>query len=151
MNDYVTFEACITPMLWGETVYTVLPLPPDVLDALGAAKRVEGEFGEHPVNLAIAKAPKDVIDTPFLWTGKSLLDRIGIAPGDVFEARLRPSDPDLVEVPGDVMRALRSAGAVDAWDALAPGNRRGALHQIDLAKRAATRASRITKLIGEVT
>lgn len=150
MTSYVTFEACITPMQWGETIYTVLPLPPEVLSALGPAKRVEGEFAEHPINLAIAKAPKNIIETSFLWTGKSLLDRIGISPGVTFEARLRPSDPNMVDVPQDVMHALRSSGTLEGWDSLTPGKKRGALHQIESAKRAETRIKRISALISDL-
>lgn len=145
MSDYVTFDAMIVPMEWGDTVYTVLPLPSDVTQALGDAKRVEGEFNDFPVNLAIAKAP--VIDTPFLWTGKSLLDRTGLVPNERFEARLRAADPNAVDVPTDVLTALRSGGVLAAWEALTPGKQRGHLHQIDTAKRAETRAKRIAALI----
>lgn len=145
MSQFVTFEAMIVPMEWGETVYTVLPLPPDVAAALGDAKRVEGEFEDHPVNLAIAKAP--VIDGPFLWAGKSLLDRTGIEPNKPFEARLRAADPNAVDVPPDVRNALRSSGFWDRWDAWTPGKKRGALHRIETAKRSETRAVRIAGLI----
>ncbi|WP_050529624.1 YdeI/OmpD-associated family protein [Pseudaestuariivita atlantica] len=149
MTGYVTFTARIVPMEWGDSTYTVLPLPDDVRAALGPAKRVEGEINEHPVNLAVTRAP--VLDMPFLWTGKSLLDEIGIAPGDEVEVRLRPADPDAVDVPRDVTLALRSAGVTDAWDALTPGKRRGLLHTVKTAKRAETRARRIHALIAQLT
>ncbi len=145
--DYTTFEARIEPMQWGDAVYTIVRLPPDVLTHLGKTKRVEGEFNDHPVNLAISKAPADVIDTPFLWAGKSLLDRSGLTPGEVFEARLRPAPDDLVEVPSDVMNAIRSAGLTDAWAALSPGKQRSALYPISTAKRPATRENRLAKLL----
>ena len=145
MNDYVTFEAMIVPMEWGETIYTVLPLPPNVAKALDGAKRVEGEFVDHPVNLAIAKAP--VIDGPFLWTGKTLLDGTGLAPNEPFEARLRAVDPNVVEVPTDVTNALRSSGSLEAWEGWSAGKKRGAIHQIEIAKRAETRVKRIAALI----
>lgn len=150
MSDYHTFDARVVPMPWGEAVYTVVPLSTEVLAALGKTKRVEGEFNDHPVNLAIAKAPANVIDTPFLWAGKSLLDRVGLAPGDVFEARLRPAPDDAVDVPTDVMNALRSSGLTDAWDALTPGKKRSALYPVETAKRPETRANRIAKLLGSL-
>lgn len=145
MTDYITFEATIEPMEWGDSTYTVLRLPPEIAAALAPAKRVEGEFGDHPVNLAITRAP--VIDDPFLWTGKTLLNRTGLRPGEVFEARLRPADPTAVDVPADVIRAIRSGGATDAWDALTPGKQRSLLYPVETAKRAETRAKRITKLV----
>ncbi len=150
MSDYVTFEAHITPMRWGEAIYTVVPLPSDVLHALGSTRRVEGEFNDHPVNLAISKAPADVIETPFLWAGKSLLDRIGLEPGEVFEARLRPAPDDAVDVPTDVTNALRSAGLTDAWEAMTPGKKRSALYPVETAKRPETRAKRIAKLLASL-
>ncbi|NKX43006.1 YdeI/OmpD-associated family protein [Roseicyclus persicicus] len=150
MSDYVTFEAVIEPIDWGGTIYTVVRLPPEVVAALGPTRRVEGEFAEHPVNLAVTRGPADVVDGAFLWSGKSLMDRTGLRPGEVFEARLRPAPDDAVEVPRDVTNALRSAGVLDAWEALTPGRRRGLLHRIETAKRAETRAARIAALIRDL-
>ena len=150
MNEYHCFEGQIEPMTWGDTTFTVLRLPADVAGALQAegAKRVEGEFGEHPVNLALSKAP--VLDGIFLWTGKTLLEASGLAPGERFEVRLKKADASIVEVPDDVRRALKSGGVLDDWEALTPGNRRGRLHQIETAKRAETRANRISKLVRDL-
>ncbi len=147
MTEYQTFDAQVIAMPWGKATYTVIPLSPNVLDALGPTKRVEGEFNDHPVNLAISKAPADVIDTPFLWAGKSLLDRMGLEPGEVFEARLRPAPDDVVEMPTDVMNALRSADLLDPWETLTPGKKRSALYPVETAKRPETRANRIAKLL----
>lgn len=145
MSGYITFEGCVIAIEWGDAVYTVLPLSPDVMDALGHPKRVEGEINDHPVNLAPQKAP--VIEDVFLWAGKSLLDRIGIAPGEPLEVRLRPADPDAVALPADVQAALFSAGRLAAWEAMTPGKRRAALHDVTSAKRAETRARRLAALI----
>lgn len=149
MSDYVPFEAVIEPMVWGNATYTVVRLPEAVLDRIGPTKRVEGEFADHPVNLAIARAP--VIDGAFLWAGRSLIERIGVAPGERFEARLRAVASDVVEVPADVTRALRSAGVTEAWEALTPGQKRRALYQIESAKRADTRARRLSSLCASLT
>ena len=150
MTDYLLFEGQIVSMEWGKSTYTVLPLPDDIAGALQAAgaKRVEGEINEHPVNLALSKAP--VIDGVFLWTGKSLLARIDVAPGEPLEVRLRKAD-DGVETPEDIVLALRQADATANWEALTPGKKRGLLHQINTAKRAETRAKRIAKLIADIT
>lgn len=151
MDDYITFEARIVPMEWGDNTYTVLPLPDDVTDALTAqgAKRVEGEINDHPVNLALTKAP--VIDQTFLWAGKSLLDDCGVTPGEWIDVRLRKADPNFVETPDDVLLALRQQDATSLWMALTPGKQRGHLHTINTAKRADTRAKRIAKLLTDLT
>lgn len=148
MSDYLSFEGQVVPMEWGKSVYTVLPLPDDIAKALQAdgARRVEGEINDHPVNLALTTAP--VIDQVFLWTGKSLLQEIGIAPGEPVYVRLRKAD-DSVETPEDVMLALRQADATAKWEALTPGKKRGLLHGVNTAKRAETRAKRIAKLIAD--
>lgn len=150
MNDYHTFEGRVVPMEWGKSTYTVLPVPDDIAAALQAegARRVEGEINDHPVNLALTKAP--VIDGVFLWAGKSLLDEIGIEPGEPLEVRLRKAD-DSVETPEDVMLGLHQADATSAWEALTPGKKRGLLHQVNTAKRAETRAKRIVKMIADIT
>jgi Bacteriocin-protection, YdeI or OmpD-Associated len=149
MTGYVTFEGRIEPMVWGRSTYTILRIPPDVLDALGPARRVEGEIAEHPVNLAPTRAP--VVEGAFLWAGQSLLDRIGIAPGDVVEVRLRPAPDDRVDVPDDLALAMRAADVISVWEALTPGKRRGLLYKIDTAKTEATRQKRIGLLVAELS
>lgn len=147
MSAYLSFEGAVEPVVWGDATYTVLPLPADIADALAAqgAKRVEGEIHEHPVNLALSRAP--VFDGVFLWAGKSLLDRIDLAPGIVTEVRLRKSDADHVDTPEDVSAALRAQGASAAWEALTSGKQRGLLYQIETAKRPETRSRRIQSLV----
>jgi len=148
MQEYVCFEGAVQPMPWGDKVYTVLPLPDEVVQALGKTKRVEGEIAETPVNLALTKAP--IIDQTFVYTGKTLLAEVGIAPGDVVEVRLRPAPDADVEVPTDVIAAVRAAGRLERWEALTPGKQRGLLHQINTAKRAETRAKRIAKMVADL-
>lgn len=137
-------------MPWGKSVYTILPLPEDVVTALDGTRRVEGEINDHPINLAIAKAPADIMDQPFLWTGKSLLAEAGIAPGELVEVRLRPARDDVVEIPDGLTDALRASELTGAWETLTPGKRRGLVHQIIKAKRPETRAKRIAKLVEEL-
>ena len=151
MEDYLAFQATVEPIAWGKSTYTILRLPtsvPEVLIASGA-KRVEGEIGDYPVNLALTRAP--VIEGLFLWAGQSLLRDAGIQPGELLDVRLRKVDPDQVETPEDVTAALRAAGKTHAWTALTAGKRRGMLYQVVSAKRAETRTKRIAKLIDELT
>ncbi len=150
MSDYITFEGRVVPMVWGDSTYTVLPLPDDVTAELTAqgARRVEGEINDHPVNLALTKAP--VISQTFVYAGKSLLRDCDVTPGEMIEVRLRKADPNLVETPHDVLLALRAAEVMAHWDALTPGKQRGLLHGVNTAKRAETRAKRLAALITEL-
>jgi hypothetical protein len=148
VSDWVTFEGMVETVDWGRATYTILRLPQTVAEALAGTRRVEGEIADHPVNLAITRAP--VVDGPFLWTGQSLLDRVGMAPGERIEIRLRPAPDDRVDTPPDVVAALAAAGLTARWEALTPGKRRGLLYKIDTAKTAPTRSKRIAALIADL-
>jgi Bacteriocin-protection, YdeI or OmpD-Associated len=143
--DYLTFDAAVAEMPWGRAVYTILPLPDGVVSALGPARRVEGEIAEHPVNLAITRAP--VWPGAFLWAGRSLLDRTGIDVGQVVEVRLRAAPDDQVDLAPDTAAALAAGGALAAWSRLTAGKQRALLYQIDNARTPATRAKRIAALV----
>ena len=148
-DSWVCFDGVIEPMAWGRNTYTILRLPDAVIDALPkGTKRIEGEFGEFPINLALTKAP--VIDAVFVYTGKTFLRDSGLVVGAPFEARVRAVDPDLVEMPEDVTAALPAAGRSADWAKLTPGQQRGKLHLVNTAKRADTRAKRIATLIAEL-
>lgn len=147
MSDWLAFEGRITPLEWGRATYTILRLPPEVAATLAAlgARRVEGEINDQPVNLALSRAP--VVEGVFLWTGQSLLDRLGLAPGEPLEVRLRPAPAGDVETPEDLALALRQGEASAAWEALSAGKRRGLLYRIDTARTAPTRAKRIAEVV----
>lgn len=149
MSDWVAFEAAVEPVVWGKATYTLLSLPDEAVAALGPAKRVEGEINEHWVNLALSRGP--VVEGEFLWAGQSLLDRLGVVPGEVLDVRLRPAPDDRVDTPEDVALALRAAGVTAVWEGLTAGKRRGMLYQISTAKTAPTRAKRIDAMIRGLT
>lgn len=150
MSDWISFEARIVPMEWGNGVYTVLPLPDEVYRELKAqsATRVEVELNDYPFNLAITRAP--AIDQAFLYTGKKVLAEASLAPGQDIEVRLRKADPNVVDVPEDVRLAIRQSGAIEAWNATSAGKKRALLHPVLSAKRQQTRTTRIAKLIAHL-
>jgi len=113
--------------------------------AQSGGKRVEGEIADHPVNLGLAKA--DVVEGTFLWTGKDLLKRIGIEPGEPGEVSLSPAPADQVEMPSTRTNALRGAGLLEAWEKMSPGKRRGLVHQVTSAKRPETQYKRIKAIL----
>lgn len=145
MSGWVTFEGRVEPLTWGRATYTILRLPDAVVESLGNCRRVEGEIAEHPVNLALSRAP--VVEGVFLWTGSSLLNRIGIQPGDPVEIRLRRAPDDRVDLDPDIEAAIRAGGVLATWESLTPGKRRGLLHQIAAAKTDPTRRKRIARLL----
>lgn len=151
MSDWLTFEGRIEPVAWGRATYTVLRLPTDVARALASlgAKRVEGEINDQPVNLALSRAP--VIDGVFLWAGRSLLDKLEVAPGDILDVRLRPAANDDVPPPDDLASALDAAGLTDLWDGLTPGKRRGLIYKLEKAKTAPTRKRRIADIVAALS
>lgn len=149
MTGWVAFEGRVEPLTWGRATYTILRLPSETLNGLGKCRRVEGEIAEHPVNLALSRAP--VVEGVFLWTGQSLLDRIGIQPGEPVEVRLRPALDDRVDLDPDIEAALRAGGVVDHWESLTPGKRRGLLYQIATAKTEPTRGKRIQRLVEDLS
>ncbi|MEX0367728.1 MAG: YdeI/OmpD-associated family protein [Ruegeria sp.] len=148
-DNWLWFEGVIEPMEWGKNTYTIVRLPDDIAAGLPPkTKRVEGEFGDFPINLALTKAP--VIDGIYVYTGKTFLRDSGLEVGQPFDARVRPVDPDIVEVPEEVLAALRRAGRSADWSALSAGQQRSRLHLVNTAKRADTRAKRIAKLIADL-
>ena len=149
MSGWLDFEGRVEPLERGRATYTILRLPGETAALIAqGARRVEGEINDRPINLARSRAP--VVDGVFLWTGQSLLDRLEVAPGGPLEVRLRPAPPDEVDTPEDVLLALRRGGAVEAWEALTPGKRRGLLYKIDTAKTAPTRLKWIAALMAEL-
>jgi Bacteriocin-protection, YdeI or OmpD-Associated/Domain of unknown function (DUF1905) len=151
VTDWVSFEGRVEAVEWGRATYTILRLPPAVADSLtvSGTRRVMGELNDHPVNLALTKAP--IVDGVFLWAGRSLLDKAGIEPGELVEVRLRPASDANVDVPDDVVRALREAGATAEWIGLTPGKQRGLLYHIGTAKTLPTRLKRIAALVAQLS
>lgn len=129
MTGSVAFEGRVEPLTCGRATYTILQLPKDAVRELGPCRRIEGGF---------------------LWTRQSLLDRIGMPPGEAVEVRLRPSSDDRVDLDPEIETALRAGQVLDAWEGLAPGKRRGLLYQIATAKTLPTRQKRIARLVEDL-
>ena len=107
MTDSISFHGRIVPMEWGDSTYTVLPIPDDVFAILSAegARRVEIELNDHPYNLALTKVPR--IASIFVYTGKAVLRETSIEPHQPIDVRIRKADPNEVEAPVDVLLSIR--------------------------------------------
>ena len=118
----VRFDAVIEPMTWGRNTYTVIYVPPELVD----------EAARWPV-------------------GASLQRRLQVKPGDVVACEFAPADPDRVPLPDDVAGALDTAGCMPAWERIRPSERRQLLAPIENAARAHTRRHRIEQLVRSLT
>lgn len=134
MREWLSFTGHIEPMEWGKSTYTILLMPNEIADALKdlGAKGVDLELNDHPFNMALAKSP--AISGTFVCAGKAVLRAARISPGQEIEVRPRKADPNSVDVPSDVLSAIRDNALCDAWSILTPGKQRGLLHTIDMAK-----------------
>ncbi|MEV8272727.1 hypothetical protein [Microbacterium sp. NPDC077184] len=105
-------DGVIEPLLWGRSQYTILRIPPVLVDAAAHAgtRRVAGHLDGVEVNLALTRAP--VIADTFVWTGASLLRRVELEAGDPVRGLLAPVDPDHVPLPHDFAEALTAQGLV---------------------------------------
>lgn len=145
--DWWEGHAAVEPLAWGRNNYTVIRLDPVVVVAAATAgtRRLGGWIDEVHVNLGINRT--DVMADAFLYCGPALLRRLDVRVGDGVHLRVRPVDPDLVVVSGDIEEALSDAGAWDAFNARRPAERRRLLQPIEDAARPATRVSRIHALL----
>ncbi|MEL6168346.1 MAG: hypothetical protein AAFR35_06620 [Pseudomonadota bacterium] len=59
MSDWVSFEGIIEPLAWSKATHSILRIPDNVAEtsAHAGARRVEGKLADHPINLALTKAP----------------------------------------------------------------------------------------------
>nr|WP_256439786.1 YdeI/OmpD-associated family protein [Ruegeria sp. R13_0] len=134
----------------GQSTYTVLPIPHEIAAAFkkSGAKRVEVELNDHPFNMALAKS--SVISEAFVCTRKAVLRSARISPSEDIDVRLHKADPNFLEMPYDVISAVRAANLSDTWSALTPGKTRGLVLAANTAERAETRVKRIAQLISFV-
>ncbi|SCF45687.1 YdeI/OmpD-associated family protein [Micromonospora mirobrigensis] len=141
------FIGQVDTLPWGRNRYRVIRVPDALADNARQehTRRVAGTIDGVPVNLALNRAP--VIDGWFLWAGESLLRQLGAEPGEHLECVLGPTDPDVVDLPEDLETTLADAGVTERWESLSPPARRRWLSTVNQARRAETRARRITEII----
>lgn len=129
--------------------YTVIFVPEAVQGELPLAQyprlRVVGEIAEHDFNAALipSKEGRHIILSP------ELLKATGLRLGDAVEVRFNVADQDAVPLPEELEAALASDPiALQAWDELSPGRRRGLAHLVAKPKTAATRSRKAAELAG---
>ena len=150
MSADLTFEFP-APVLKDETneawSFHYVPIPPDVAETLLAA-------GIRRVILNVAGREADRYlhqnkDGEYrIIIGLATLRDLGVKPGEVFVASLRPDpDPDRVDIPDEFLEALSDhPGARERFDAWTPGKKRSLVSYITQAKREETRWKRAYEL-----
>lgn len=142
------FEATVVHHMVGTYRYTVVFLPGEIAAALPLDRhprlRMSGEVGDVPVS----GAWQPVRGRWYLMLAKPVLRDAGAAVGDTVHVRFRVEDPEAVEVPGALRRALEAdAAARAAWDALSAGKRRGLAHRVLSARTPPTAERRLRAVL----
>jgi len=129
---------------------TGLPVPADVVAALGGGKRapVVVRIGDHSYRSTIA-AYGDVFMLPLSAEHRA---GAGVKAGDAIIVTLElDTQPRTVEVPEDLAAALAAEpGLRAAFDALSYTARKEYVRQVESAKASETRARRIASIVGKV-
>lgn len=135
-----------------ELFYVVLFLSDAVERRLTFGKngrlRIEGELDGVPVKLALQPSPGE---NHYVMVGKTLLEKTGALLGDTVTLSFDIADPDEVDVPAELLAALRASPAVEKkWRALTPGKQRTWSVYVDRAKRAETREAKAREVVDRV-
>lgn len=130
---------------------TGIEVPADVLEALGAGKRLL---------LRVTVALADGSSEPYAWTttpgsmGGAVMVPLssehrtasGLAAGDEVEVDVEvASAPAPLAVPEDLAAAVEAAGATAFFDGLAPSHRKEWVRWVEETKKAETRSSRVAQ------
>lgn len=128
---------------------TGVPVPVEVLDALGGGKRPAVTL---KVNDFMYRSTVGSMDGQFLVPFSSALRaESGIAGGDALTVDIElDTAPRTVEPPADLAEALDAAGIRSAFDALSPSRQKAHATAVESAKAEDTRARRVARVVAEL-
>lgn len=129
---------------------TGIPVPPEVLDALGGGKRPA---------VSVVVNGFSYLSTVGSMNGQSLIPfssdkrtASGIGAGDALVVDLElDTAPRTVVVPADLAQALEAAGLTAAFESLSPSARKAHVTSVEGAKAEATRLRRVEKVVGDLS
>lgn len=130
---------------------TGIPVPPEVVAALGAGKRPKVAVTLNGYTYRTTVAPYgDVFMLPLAAEHRSAA---GVQAGEQVEVTLEvDTAPRIVEVPDDLAAALAAVpGARAAFDHLAYSHRKEHVRSVNEAKQPATRERRIAAVVAACT
>jgi hypothetical protein len=128
---------------------TGIPVPEDVVAALGGGKRprVRVSFAGVSYQTTVARM-RGEYKFP---VSAAIRDQAGVAAGDEVAVTIELDEaPRVVTVPDDLAEALGRHGARRAFDALSYTNRKRHVVAVEGAKTPETRQRRIAKVVAEV-
>jgi hypothetical protein len=125
---------------------TGIPVPPEVLDALGGGKRpaVNVTVNGYSYRSTIASMGGQHL-IPFSAERRA---ESGISGGDEIDVELAlDTAPRTIEPPADLAAALDAAGVRAAFDALAPSRQKAHVVSVESAKAEETRQRRVAAVV----
>lgn len=136
-----------TTVLQARVAATGLPVPPEVIEALGSGKR--------PAVVVTIDGGYTYRSTVGVMGGQFLVplsaehrNAAGITAGQTVTVSLEVDAlPRTVEVPSDLAQALEDAGVRAAFDALSASRQRALVDPVAQAKAPETRARRVEKAV----
>ena len=146
-----SFEATIVKPEKSQYHIAFIYLPKELESELPFDKypklRIEAEIGEYPLDCALQ--PHD--GKRYMMLSKRVLKESGLSVGDEVEVRFRIADQDAVNVPEELQAALDAdLKALEKWNALTPGKRRGFAFRVASAKRADTKRRRVEEILNQI-
>jgi len=143
-----SFDAPIVPHCVGPYTYSVVFLPVELNEDLPLAQhprlRIEGVVGE----LSFSGALQPVRGRWYLLLSKKKMKAGGFELSEWVHVRFRVADQDAVDVPEMLRLALEeNQYAMDTWENLSAGKRRGLAYRVASAKRAPTQTRRVSEVI----
>lgn len=134
----------------GQLVYQVVRLPKRMVREMGLRKkercRVKGTLGGEDIALALNPDPDS---THYLMVSTALMKKIKKDVGDEVEVVVEKQDPNDVDVPPELIAALRGK-ALEVWDDLTAGKQRIWTTYVGKAKLQATRTKRVKEVIARL-
>ncbi len=143
------FEAELDLQMVGTYRYHAIKLPGEVQSQIefvsGVKQRFEGNVNGE--GFAGALLPTGT-GGYYMMVNGALRKKLKLELGDSLSVTITIVDPNKVDVPEDVIRALSAdEETLFKWDVLTAGTKRGILHQINSARSEALRADRIASLV----
>ena len=125
---------------------TGIPIPDEVLEALGAGRRpalmitLNGYTYRNTVGAMDGQA--------MLSLSKANREAAGVAGGETHEINVElATEPEVVELPEDLTQALKAAGVTEKFEESAPSMSKEYVRQVTSAKAPETQARRIAKIV----
>jgi Uncharacterized protein conserved in bacteria len=144
----LSFESILT-RISDEMEYYALEVPEKITRALGT-------LGPVPVSARVNDSKPFLVSLYTRGGGRhgirikaAVRKETGIREGDRVRIEITVIDREKVEVPEDLLKALRAAGVENAFKAITPGKRNYLIRLINAAARAETRAKRVQESVTE--